>query len=376
MKKKKLEKKKRTTVRERDWETRHETAFSHDLVKHRRALSKLSETAIAAANAALPIDFTPNATLISHSKKWAFVQMDAEGDIPGPDIICLIDERLHEGEESLLAPGDRVFIEFEDDDAFVRGVASRRTTLSRPAGEHDRIARQVIAANIELLVVVAAAAQPPFRPGLVDRFLIAAEIGGVEPVLCLNKADLAPEEPEELQIYRDLGMRVCVTSCIDGRGLDELRTIIGGRFSVFAGHSGVGKSSLLNALDPALRVHTQEVSNQTLRGRHTTTAGRLYELAGNARVIDTPGIRSLGLWRVTPAESAYYFPELAEASADCKYRNCTHTHEPDCAVKEAVARGQIRQGRYDSYCRVRASLESDNNITPGRMKTVQEGRMP
>jgi ribosome biogenesis GTPase len=264
-----------------------------------------------------------------------------------------------------------VLVEFEGDDAFVRGVAARRTTLSRPAGDHDRIARQVIAANIDLIVVVAAAAQPPFRPGLVDRFLIAAEIGGVEPVLCLNKADLAPEEPSELQIYRDLGMRVCVTSCVDGRGLDALRGMISGRFSVFAGHSGVGKSSLLNALDPALRVHTQEVSGQTLRGRHTTTAGRLYELGENARVIDTPGIRSLGLWRVTPAESAYYFPELAEASMDCKYRNCTHTHEPDCAVKTAVSAGRIKQGRYDSYCRVRASLESDNNITPGRMKTTE-----
>ena len=371
MKRKKLEKKKRTTVRERDWESRHEEAFSHDLVKHRRALSKLSETARAAATAALPSDFTPNATLISHSKKWAFVQMDAAAGTDACDLICLIDERLHEGGESLLASGDRVVVEFEGEDAFVRGVAPRRTTRSRPAGDHDRIARQVIAANIDLIVVVAAAARPPFRPGLVDRFLIAAEIGGVEPVLCLNKADLTGEEPVELQIYRGLGMRVCVTSCVDGRGLEELRGMISGRFSVFAGHSGVGKSSLLNALDPALRVHTQEVSGQTLRGRHTTTAGRLYELAGNARVIDTPGIRSLGLWRVTPAESAYYFPELAETSMDCKYRNCTHTHEPECAVKTAVGEGRIKQGRYASYCRVRASLESDNNITPGRMKTTE-----
>ncbi len=372
MKKKKLEKKKRTTVRERDWEANHEQAFSHDLVRHRRALSKLSETARATANAALPADFTPNATLISHSKKWAFVQTDAAGDAEASDLICLIDERLHEGDESLLAPGDRVFIEFEEDDAFVRGVAPRRTTLSRPAGEHDRIRRQVIAANIDLIVVVAAAAQPPFRPGLVDRFLIAAEIGGVESVLCLNKADLTDGEPAELQIYRDLGMRVCVTSCMDGRGLAELREMLSGRFSVFAGHSGVGKSSLLNTLDPALRVHTQEVSNQTLRGRHTTTASRLYELAGNVRVIDTPGIRTLGLWRVTPAESAYYFPEFAEAVWDCKYRNCTHTHEPGCAVKLAVAGGRIKESRYASYCRVRASLESEDNITPGRVKPIEE----
>ncbi len=368
MKRKHLDKKKRSAVREKDWERHGDTAFSHDLVKHRRAQSKLSATALAAGVAALPTEFTPNAVLITHSKKWAYVQLLDDPGVGERERLCLIDERLPEGEESLLAPGDRVYVEFEEEDAFVRGVAPRRTTLSRPAGEHDRIQRQVIASNIDLLVVVAAAAQPPFRPGLVDRYLIAAEIGGVTPVLCLNKTDLAASEPEDLRIYRELGLTVCLTSCATGQGLDGLREILQGKTAVLSGHSGVGKSSLLNCLDPELGLHTREVSGQTLKGKHTTTLARLYEIDGGIRVIDTPGIRSLGLWRVTPAEVSFYFPEIAELSAGCRYRNCTHVHEPECGVKSAVEGGALSRGRYESYTRIRASLESDKNLTPGRMR--------
>ncbi len=371
MKRKHLEKKKRGTVREKDWENLHETAFSRDLVKHRRALGKLSEQAVAAAQSALPQDFTPNATLISHAKKWAFVQMDETAAEGGGDLLCLIDERLHEEEDSLLASGDRVYVEFEEGDAFIRGVGPRRTTLGRPAGAHDRIKRQILAANADLLLVVAAAANPPFRPGLVDRFLIAAEVGGVEPVLCLNKADLAEGEPEGLAIYRGLGVRVCVTSCKTGQGIEALRGMLGGRFTVLSGHSGVGKSTLLNMLDPELTIHTQEVST-SLRGRHTTTLARLYELHGGIRVIDTPGIRTLGLWRVSAEEVAYYFPEMAAMATECHFRNCTHIHEPQCAVRTAVERGEIARGRYESYTRIRASLESETGTTPGRMR-VQKG---
>ncbi|HRZ83965.1 MAG TPA: hypothetical protein P5069_16080, partial [Candidatus Hydrogenedentes bacterium] len=168
MKKKHLDKKKRGLVREKDWERRGDTAFSHDLVRHRRALGKLTEAAVAAGRDALPAEFAPNAVLISHAKKWAFVQFLE--DLPGRERerVCLIDERLHEGEESLLAAGDRVWVEFEEEDAFIRGVAPRHGVLGRPAGAHDRLKRQVLAANVDQLVIVAAAAQPRFRPGLVD----------------------------------------------------------------------------------------------------------------------------------------------------------------------------------------------------------------
>jgi len=372
MKKKHLDKKKRGLVREKDWERRGDTAFSHDLVRHRRALGKLTEAAVAAGRDALPAEFAPNAVLISHAKKWAFVQFLE--DLPGRERerVCLIDERLHEGEESLLAAGDRVWVEFEEEDAFIRGVAPRHGVLGRPAGAHDRLKRQVLAANVDQLVIVAAAAQPRFRPGLVDRYLITAETGGVRPLLVLNKTDLAEGDPEELAIYLDLGVPVVRASCMTGAGLDTLRGMLAGKTSAFSGHSGVGKTSLLNTLDPDLELHTLDVSRVTEKGRHATTLARLFEIGGGVRVIDTPGIRHLGLWDVSPAEVAFYFPELAGEAPGCKFRNCTHVHEPDCAVRRAVDDGRIPAQRYASYTRIRASLESETGTTPGRVRPTGE----
>lgn len=356
-------KKKRTRVRTKDWEEGHEFSFTHDRIRHRRAKFAVSE--VATEIKTLPHDFKPNATVISHSKKWAFVMMDDQ------EILARIDERLIEREATLLAPGDNVFLErpaeTTDAEYVVLGIAPRRTKLCRPAGPEARLVEQVFAANIDALIVVAAAADPPFKAGLVDRYLIAAEMGGVEPLLCVNKMDLVTQEPKELAGYRDLGVTVITTSCTSGQGLDTLRDALRGKLSVLSGHSGVGKSSLLNVLDPALEIHTREVSEASQRGRHTTTAARLYEIDGDIRIIDTPGIRSLGLWEVSAEEVAYYFPEIAEVGAACRFRNCTHTHEPKCAVLEAVQEGNVLKGRYESYLRIRASLESDTGTTPGRI---------
>lgn len=359
MKKKQL-KKKQKRVRTRDWEAKGDDSFTHDRVRHRRAQVAVSEAAKRDLNP-LPKVFDPNATVISHTKKYAFVQMDGE------QRLCLIDERLEEEEATLLAPGDRVLVEFEEDEAFVRAVAPRATRLVRPAHEHARVKEQVLAANVDLLVVVAAAASPPFKPGLVDRFLIAADVGDVEPILVLNKMDLVDEEPEDLALYRDLGLRVFTCSCETLEGVGEIRQALAGQVSVVAGHSGVGKSSLINALDPDLRVLTSEVSQRSDRGRHTTTGARLYELQDGIHIIDTPGIRALGLWRVDADELALYFPEIAEHAPGCRYRNCTHVHEPDCAVMAALDDETIARARYDSYLRIRASLESDTGTTPGRL---------
>jgi ribosome biogenesis GTPase len=364
VKKKKLEKKKRRRVRTRNWEKndQHEFSFTHDRVKHRRAQVKLSRSA--EDQNPLPTEFTPNAIVIAHSKKWAFVTLEGE------EQLCIVDERLREDDATLLAPGDQVLVEWEGDEAIVRGVAPRRTRLCRPGGEGARIAEQVLAANVDILILVTAAAEPPFRPGLVDRYLIAAEVGGVEPVLCVNKMDLVDDPPAELQIYRELGVRIVLTSCEKDTGLDELRDVLRGKLSVLSGHSGVGKSTLLNHLDPDLRIKTQTTSESTGKGRHTTTAARLYELSDDICIIDTPGIRALGLWQISPEEVAYYFPEIAEAGQACKFRDCTHTHEPQCGVRAAVESGELSALRYDSYLRIRASLESDEGLTPGRIATT------
>lgn len=363
--KKKQFKKKRKLVRERDWENKHETAFSHDRAKHRRAQTKLTERPD--EENPLPKDFTPNGRVVSHTKKYAFVLMGETLQL------CLVDERLSSPDATLLAPGDEVLVEFEGEEAFVRGIVPRRTRLSRPASAHAKVKEQVLAANADLLVVVAAAESPPFRPGLVDRFLIAAEIGGVTPVLCVNKMDLVDAEPPELAAYRALGIPVFCTSCETGEGMGAFREALQGKFSVVAGHSGVGKSTLLHALDAELQVITQPISESTNRGRHTTTNARLYRLEGGIDIIDTPGIRALGLWQVAPEELTGFFPDLAEAAERCKFRDCTHVHEPDCGVLAAVQDGTLQPERYESYLRIRASLESDTGMTPGRMTAKYQG---
>jgi ribosome biogenesis GTPase len=346
----KKRKKKRNLVRERDWETKGEFAFSHDRVKHRRAVPKMSDNA---PQAPLPSAFTPNALVIGHSKKWAFVEFE------GHELLCKIDERLQEEEITLIAAGDNVLVEFEGEEPFVRGIAPRTSKLSRKAQEHSRLEEQVFAANVDLLIVVAAVADPPLRPGLIDRYLIASQVCGIEPILCINKMDLVDEEPPEVQPYRDVGIRVFNTSADTGLGLDALREALRGKLSVLSGHSGVGKTSLINALDPEVRLFTQPVSENTGRGRHTTTGARLFQLSDGTRIIDTAGIRALGLWGVSPAEVSLYFPDLAEHAMGCKFRDCTHTHEPTCAVRDAIERGEIPKARYDSYLRIRQSLKDE-----------------
>ena len=358
VKRKQLEKKKRSNVRERQWENAPEADYSHDLVRHRRALSKLPENS--QYRSPLPQDFVPNATVVSHSRKWAFVKLDRAHDDQTETRLCLIDERIEEKKTTLLAPGDRVLIEQDDDgNDVVRGIGERGTTLFRYAPRRRGVEKHLIAANVDTLLIVAATANPPFRPGLIDRFLITAQLGGVSPILCLNKVDLVGELPEQLHIYRDLGIPICTTSCVTGQGLEALREVLRNKTSVFAGHSGVGKSSLLNALDPQLRVFTREVSEATQRGKHATTASQLYVLAGDITVIDTPGIRTLGLWNVEPEELALYFPDIAEYSLQCRFRNCTHIHEPGCAVLAAVEQGSLDSIRYASYKRIRETLETE-----------------
>ncbi len=346
----KKRKKKQRRERRADWESQQDTTYSRDLKRHLRTDTAVSDAAPAPD---IPEDFEPNGLVISRSRKWAFVQWGGREDL------CKLTDDLAQRGASV-APGDRVLIEEIEGSPWVRAVAPRRTKLSRPAMEHAESDEQVFAANVDVLVVVAAAAKPAFKPGLVDRYLIAAEVGGVEPVCCLNKIDLVSKEPAELQAYRDLGVKVILTSCETGTGIAELRAALSGRTSVFAGHSGVGKSSLLNALQPDLDLETREISEATKKGKHTTTTAKLFQLDDGIRIIDTPGIRALGLWEVSPEAVAYYFPEIAERAAGCKFRDCTHTHEPKCAVREAVETGGISRHRFESFRRIRESLEDRN----------------
>ncbi|MCL4218666.1 MAG: ribosome small subunit-dependent GTPase A [Candidatus Hydrogenedentes bacterium] len=293
-------------------------------------------------------DIEPNATVISPYGVLAFAEYE------GGEKLCRVDDRLVRGKSSILAPGDRVRLQETEDNCFIDAVAPRRTRLSRITG---RGREKVFAANIDQLVVVASAAQPSFRPGLVDRYLIVAAIGGVEPVLVVNKMDLVDSEPGEVLVYRELGIPVVQTSCTRKEPLVALRAQLEGKVSVFAGHSGVGKSSILNVLLPNLDLDTREVSPSSGKGRHTTSASRLYRLDSTTAVIDTPGIRHLGIQGVDQNQLDLYFSDLAAIAVQCKFRDCSHVREPDCAVLTAKETGEITPLRYHSYLRIRETLD-------------------
>lgn len=270
------------------------------------------------------------------------------------DVLCN-DLRFRCRSDVELAVGDRVLI--LEARRRVAQILPRRSALSRPDPRNPRIER-VIAANIDVVVNVVSLKSPPLRPGLIDRYLIAIGKSGAEPLLCVNKIDLLENNSEltALQPYYDLDITVILCSATTGAGLDTLAGALANKTCVFSGHSGVGKSSILNALDPALRLATAAVSDANSTGRHTTTGSSLHRLANGAVIIDTPGIREFGLWSVRAADVRLYFDDLAGHAVRCAFSDCTHSHEPDCAVKEAVAAGHIAGARYAAYRRIMDSL--------------------
>jgi ribosome biogenesis GTPase len=214
-------------------------------------------------------------------------------------------------------------------------------------------------ANPDQVVFVFACAQPAPHLRMLDRFLVVAEVNRLPALICANKADLvtAAEAEARFGLYARLGYSVVYTSALTGQGLDELRGRLQDKLSVLSGPSGVGKSSLLNALEPGLGLRARAVSTATTKGRHTTVHVELLPLAAGGYVADTPGIRSLGLWDVEPDELDGYFVEIGPWVADCEFSDCTHMHEPGCAVLAAVERGDIARSRYESYVRLRAGDE-------------------
>ena len=340
--------KKKRTVREKDWAQKGDTAFTHDRKRHRRTNTALT---VESPRREAPENFEANGLVIQHTKKYAFVKQG------GSIRLCRISPNLTERDATLLAPGDEALVEEIEGEPWVVAVKPRRTKLSRLAIEHSRVNEQVIAANVDNIIIVASALKPALKPGVIDRYLIVAQVGGVRPILCVNKMDLVDAAPEAIEPYRALEVPIILASAETGRGIDDLRAEIANATSVFAGQSGVGKSTLLNRLAPGLDLETQEVSEATEKGKHTTTSAHLYELPNGIRVIDTPGIRQLGIWEVTEQQLVFYFPEIAELAAQCKFRNCSHTHEPDCAVRDAVEAGELPPQRFWSYQLIKEEVE-------------------
>jgi ribosome biogenesis GTPase len=286
----------------------------------------------------------------------------------GEEVDCAISGRIANRQRSALCAGDRVEVTFgADGGARLAAVLPRRSALSRPGpARGGRHREQVIAANIDRVLVAVAAAEPSPRPGLIDRILVAAERGGAQGGVVVNKWDLrAPgtegDAVEDLcATYENLGVPVfrCAASRAGDPGVEALRRAIEGETVVLVGPSGVGKSTLLNALAGEDRAETGPIADATRKGTHTTTLARLHALGPSTRVIDTPGIREFGLWQIDADALHAHFTDVTRFAESCRYRNCRHDREPDCAVRAAVERGELARTRYESYRRLWDELET------------------
>jgi len=248
---------------------------------------------------------------------------------------------------SVVTTGDVVEFRPSGDEGLIERVEPRHGVLTRASRRREHI----VVANVDQVVIVMSLAEPDLKPHLIDRYLAAARRGGLTPVICLNKADLV--ETVDCQplvgAYSQLGITTILTSAATGLGIDRLRAALADRETVFSGQSGVGKSSLLNSLQPGLGLRVRSISASTEKGRHTTTTAELIRLDGGGWVVDTPGVRQLQLWDVRPGEVEGFFPEFHPFVPLCVFPDCTHTHEGHCAVKRAVARRLVSARRYTSY---------------------------
>jgi len=281
----------------------------------------------------------------------------------GREYDCEVFKKVRTDQQaSPVAVGDVVDFEFTDPGpGAIANVHERHTWFSRPkAGLPGDVFEQVIASNLDQMVIVASVAHPKFKQYLIDRFTVAAAKGGLEVAIAVNKIDLDHKvDLEYLQrLYASIGMTLLPVSAKTGSGIAELRALLQDRESILVGHSGVGKSSLLNAVQPGLRLRTQQVSESTNKGTHTTTTVELYPLAGGGYVADTPGLRVLGLWDLDRQELQSCFPELEKYFGKCKFNSCAHIHEPQCAVKQAVEDGEVFQERYESYRRIYEDIKT------------------
>ncbi len=280
----------------------------------------------------------PTAQVIKMYNGFYYLQVAGQEEL----LSCRLRGRIKRNKGAVVT-GDYVEYQMlEDGTGVIESCLPRRTLLKRPA-----------VANIDQVLITFAARQPDLNQLLLNRFLVLAEWSGIpEIVICINKCDLLEEKADFLQDYVQAGYKLLMVSAQEGQGIQELKNLLAGRVTVFAGPSGVGKSSLLNAVDSNLELATGKISDKIKRGKHTTRAACLLPLPEGGTVVDTPGFSAAELENIDKAQLAHYFPEFRPYIEKCYYNTCTHSHEPDCAVKEAVAAGAICHARYEAYLNI------------------------
>jgi ribosome biogenesis GTPase / thiamine phosphate phosphatase len=262
-----------------------------------------------------------------------------------------------------VCPGDNVQIIESGAEFVISSIMPRKNKISRPANYGIR-KEQVIAANIETLFLVTSVFSPKLNTGFLDRILAYSNMQQIETKIIVNKIDYGVSEEERYYIdsYKKIGYGVIETSAEKGINVELLNKLTSGRTTAFVGNSGVGKSSLLNALDPEINQKVRETSSYSLKGKHTTKQARLFGLTNGGYILDTPGIREFGMWNMDFEELKNFFPEIYSLSSDCKYPNCLHTIEPGCAVIDAAFKGDIPDFRYENYLKIFQTLYDNRNL--------------
>jgi ribosome biogenesis GTPase / thiamine phosphate phosphatase len=271
-------------------------------------------------------------------------------------VVCQLRGKLKQGRATgdIAAIGDKVQLKvLADGSGVIEEVEERKRAIvrldPRPQGDYQ----QVLLANPDQAVFVFACAHPNPRLRMLDRFLVIAEKQNIPAIIVANKIDLVEDPKEIFGLYETIGYPVLYTSTKTGAGIEELKSILIGKISAFAGPSGAGKSSLLNSMQPGLGLAVKEISRAVNKGKHTTVTRQLFPFEGGGYVADTPGWKSLALWDTEPEEIDAYFPELRDLVQHCQFSDCTHIHEPGCAVRRALEAGKIHSERYESYLRLR-----------------------
>ncbi len=279
-------------------------------------------------------------------------------------VTCHLRGRLKQGPRlgDVVALGDWVQISMQSDDkGMIEDIEPRTRMLSRLDPTPRGVYQQILVANPDQAVIVFACAQPEPHLGMLDRFLVIAEKQGIPPLLVANKLDLLGLEAarRRFDVYASLGYALIYSSARQRLGVAELAERLAGKISVFVGPSGVGKSTLLNEVQPGLGLAVREVSRAKQKGQHTTVARQMFPLASGGYIADTPGLKALALWDIQPEEVDGYFPELRQRVMQCAFNDCTHRHEPGCAVLAALSAGEIHPARYQSYLKLRGDMKQD-----------------